>query len=166
VDGPSEHGSHHSGSVKAGNLLNGVATISFCRRRVHHGVCLLVMIQSCKKVNVYMALVTSLMQRKMFIVNCALFHVKREHSQDCNSMMVLQDCVDVVKGDPGSCNEACSASSDDGNQVYGLKIEDDADMKEEDGPELVTSPLTEAEHDASHMTCCTCNINKVQNISM
>jgi hypothetical protein len=142
VDGSSAHGSHPSGSVKAGNMLNGVATIRFCRRRVHHGVCLLVVIESYKKVNVYMALVTSLMQCKMFIVNCVLFHVKREHSQDCNSMMVLQDCVDVVKSDPGSCNEACSESSDDGNQVYGIKIEDDTDIKEEDGPEQIKSSVT------------------------
>jgi hypothetical protein len=112
------------------------------------------MIQSCKKVNVYVALVISLMQCKMFIMNYVLFHVKRDHSQDCNSMMVLQDCMDVVKGDPGSCNEACSESSDDGNQVYGLKIEEDTDIKEEDDSEQINCPVTGTESEVSLGSAC------------
>jgi len=68
------------------------------------------------------------------------------------SQMVLQSHMDVPKDEPGSCDEACVTSSDDGNQVIDIKLEEDIDMKEEDVPELVTSPLTEAEHEVSHMT--------------
>jgi hypothetical protein len=65
--------------------------------------------------------------------------------------------MDVLKDEPGSCNEACSASSDDGNQLCGIKVEEDTDLIEGDDQELVTSPLTEAEHDVSHMTCTSNN---------
>jgi hypothetical protein len=43
---------------------------------VLQGVCLLVMIQSCNEVNVYVAAVISLMQCKMFVMNCILCNVK------------------------------------------------------------------------------------------
>ena len=74
-------------------------------------------------------------------------------------MMVLQSHMDVPKDESGACDEACVTSSDDGNQVIGIKLEEDSDLKEEDGPELVTSPLTEAEHEVSHVTQCTCHSN-------
>jgi hypothetical protein len=92
------------------------------------------------------------MQCKMCVMNCVLFHVKSEHSHDCKSLMVLQSHMDILKDEPGSCDETSVTSSDDGSQVIGIKVEEDNDMKEEDGPELVTSPLTEAEHEVSHVT--------------
>jgi len=85
-------------------------------------------------------------------MNCVLFHAKRKHSHDGKGLMVLQSHMDVPKDEPGSCDEACVTSSDDGNQVIDIKVEEDSDMKEDDGPELVTYPLTEAEHEVSHMT--------------
>ena len=96
--------------------------------------------------------VISLMQCKVCVMNCVLLHVKREHSHDCKSLMVLQSHMDVLKDEPGSCDEACVTSSDDGSQVIDIKVEEDSDVKEDDGPELVTSPLTEAEHEVSHVT--------------
>jgi hypothetical protein len=73
--------------------------------------------------------------------------------------MVLQSYMEVLKDEPGLCDETCVTSSDDGNQVIDIKVEEDNDVKEEDGPELVTSPLTEAEHEVCHVTQCTCHSN-------
>jgi hypothetical protein len=37
--------------------------------------------------------------------------------------MVLQDCVDSLRSDPVSCTETCLRSSDDGNEIVGIKVE-------------------------------------------
>jgi len=84
-------------------------------------------------------------------MNCVLLHVKRKHSHDGKGVMVLQSHMDVPKDEPGSYDEACVTSSDDGSQVIDIKVEEDSDTKEDDGPELVTSLVTEAEHEVSHM---------------
>jgi hypothetical protein len=69
-------------------------------------------------------------------------------------MMVLQHCMDVLKDEPGSCNEACSASSDDGNQIIDIKVEEDTDIKEEDDSEQTKSPVTGTESEVSRMSAC------------
>ena len=40
--------------------------------------------------------------------------------------------MDVLKDEPDSRSEACSVSSDDGNQVVDIKLEGDTDIKEEE----------------------------------
>jgi hypothetical protein len=65
--------------------------------------------------------------------------------------MVLQNHLDVLKDEPGSCDETCVTSSDDGSQVIDIKVEEDSDIQEAECPELVTSPLTEAEHEVYHV---------------
>ena len=81
-----------------------------------------------------------------------MFHGKRKHTHDGKGLMVLQSHMDVPKDEPGLFDEACVTSSDDENQVIDLKVEEDSDVKEDDGPELVTFPVTEVEHEVSHMT--------------
>jgi hypothetical protein len=78
--------------------------------------------------------------------------VGKKDYYDRKSLMVLQSHMDVLKDEPGSCNEECVTSSDDGNQVIDIKVEEDSDMKEDGSPEMVTSALTEAEHVVSHVT--------------
>ena len=82
-------------------------------------------------------------------MNCVLFHVKREYSHDCNSLMVLQSHMDVPKDEPGSCDEACVTSSDDGNQVIDIKVEEDSDVKEENESEQIKSPVSGTESKVS-----------------
>ena len=56
--------------------------------------------------------------------------------------------MDVLKDEPDSRSEASVMLTHDDSQVCHVKIEV-TDVKEEDGPEVVTFPVTEAEHDVS-----------------
>jgi hypothetical protein len=89
------------------------------------------------------------MQCEVCVLNCVLFHVKRERSDDCKSVKVLQSHVDVLKGEPGSCDEACVTSSDVGGQVIDIKIEGDIDVKEENDSERMESPAVETASEVS-----------------
>jgi hypothetical protein len=104
----------------------------------------------------YVAFVVSLMQYKIFVINCVLFHVKREHSHDCKSMMVLQSHMDLLKVEPGSCEETCLMSSGDGNKFLFIKVENVTDIKEDDDPEPVTAPVIKTEHEVSCI-CVRCS---------
>jgi hypothetical protein len=73
--------------------------------------------------------------------------------------MVLQSYMEVPKDERGLSGETRVTSSDDGNQVIDVKVEEDSDVKEDDSPELATFPLTEAEHEVCHVTQCTCHSN-------
>jgi len=64
-------------------------------------------------------------------------------------MMVLQSHMDVLKDEPGSCDEACVTSSDDGNQVIDIKVEEDNDIKMENDSEEIKSPVTGTESEVS-----------------
>jgi len=88
----------------------------------------------------------------MFVMNCVLFHVKRKHSHDGKGLMVLQSHMDIPKDEPGSCDEACVTSSDDGSQVIDIKVEEDSDVKEENDLEQIKSPVTGAESEVSCMS--------------
>jgi hypothetical protein len=57
-------------------------------------------------------------------------------------MVVLQNCMDFMKVEPGSDSETCH----DGNQVIDMKAEDVTDMQEDD-PVLMTSPVIKAEQE-------------------
>jgi len=65
------------------------------------------------------------------------------------SLMVLQSHMDIPKDEPGSCDEACVTSSDDGNQVIDIKLEEDGDLKEENNLEQIKSPVTGTESEVS-----------------
>jgi len=79
------------------------------------------------------------------------FRVKREHkhSHDCKSLMVLQSHMDILKDEPGSCDEVCVTSSGDGSQFLFIKVENVTDIKEEDGAEPLTSTVIKTEHEVS-----------------
>jgi len=68
------------------------------------------------------------------------------------SLMVLQSHMDIPKDEPGSCGEACVTSSDDGNQVIDIKLEEDSDVKEENDLEQIKSPVTGTESEVSCMS--------------
>jgi hypothetical protein len=53
--------------------------------------------------------------------------------------------MDILKSEPGPCSGTCQMSSDDGNEVTGVKVEEIADMKEEEDawPETSTGIGTE-----------------------
>jgi hypothetical protein len=67
--------------------------------------------------------------------------------------MVLQNHMDIPKGEPGSCDEACVTSSDDGNQVNDIKVEEDGDVKDDNDSEQIKSSITRTKSEVSCMFC-------------
>lgn len=65
-------------------------------------------------------------------------------------MMVLQNCVDFVKVEPGSISET---SSHDGNQTD-IKVEENSDTQEVEDPLLITLPGIKVECEVSCVTVC------------
>jgi hypothetical protein len=68
--------------------------------------------------------------------------------------MVLQISTDFLKVEPGSDSETCPASSQDGNQITGIKVEEASDTQEVEDPLLITLPEIKAEHEVSGMSAC------------
>ena len=53
--------------------------------------------------------------------------------------------MDKLQSEPGPCTGTCLMSSDGGNQVVGIKVEEVADLKLEEDPLPTTSPLIKTE---------------------
>jgi hypothetical protein len=68
-----------------------------------------------------------------------------------NAVVVLQNCINLLEVVPGSYSETCLTSHDD-NQVIDIKVENVADMQEEEDPLLITSPVIKTEHEVSCMS--------------
>jgi hypothetical protein len=68
-------------------------------------------------------------------------------------MLVLQNCINLQEAVPGSYSETCLTSHDE-SQVIDIKVEDAADIQEEEDPLLITSPEIKAEHEVSFMSLC------------
>jgi hypothetical protein len=60
-------------------------------------------------------------------------------------MVVLQDSMDLLKLEPGSCSETRLTSSHDGCEVTGIKFEEVSDVTEEESQEPMTSPVIKDE---------------------
>jgi hypothetical protein len=69
-------------------------------------------------------------------------------------MVVLQNCMNILKVGPHSYGEPCLTSSHIGNQVTNIKVEDVADIQEEDEPISTTLPVIKAEPEVSCMSMC------------
>jgi hypothetical protein len=74
------------------------------------------------------------------------------HSFD--GMVVLQNRMDVPKREPDSRTETCLMSFDDGNQIFGMKVEEVTGMKVEDEPEPATHAVIKTEPAVSYMSVC------------
>ena len=107
----------------------------------------------------YRVAVISLMQCKKVVMKCILLHVMNEHSYDFNSVVVLQNCMGLIKDEPDSGSEACVTTSDVGTKegnmevegVY-IKAEKTLDIKEENS-EGITCPTIKAEPEVSVCAC-------------
>jgi hypothetical protein len=62
-----------------------------------------------------------------------------------NGVMVLQNCMDLLKSVPGLCSEASDACSH-------IKIEEDIDVQEEKDPLLLPFPFVKIEQEVSCMS--------------
>jgi len=61
-------------------------------------------------------------------------------------MVVLQDCMDILKAEPDSYSGSY-LTCDDENQAF--KVEEDPDVKEEDDPLAMTFSSTKSERGVS-----------------
>ena len=59
--------------------------------------------------------------------------------------------MDLRKGEPPSCTEIRSVAPYDGIQVAGIKVEDIRDVREEEDPASITSPVIKTENGVSCM---------------
>ena len=41
-----------------------------------------------------------------------------------NDVLILQNCMDLLKVEPGSCSDTCLASSHNANSVIDIKVEE------------------------------------------
>jgi hypothetical protein len=68
--------------------------------------------------------------------------------------VVLQNCMDILKSEPGSCIGTCQKSSDDGNHFVGIKVEEVTDIKAEVDPGPTASIGIKTEPAVSCMSVC------------
>ena len=61
-------------------------------------------------------------------------------------VVVLQNCMDCVEGETGSCSATCIMCDADRTEGVGIKVEEDIDTKVEI-PEAITFPEIKAEHE-------------------
>ena len=86
-------------------------------------------------------------------MNCVVLCVMKEHSHDFKSMVMLQNCMGLVKGEPGSC----SVPPPNGETVeVSTKAEEAIDIKEENNSEAITLPVMETEHAVRLHAHCVC----------
>jgi hypothetical protein len=68
--------------------------------------------------------------------------------------MVLQNCVDPLRSDRASCSETCLRSTDDGNEIVGVKVEEASGIKEEELPEPIPFRTIKTEPEVSFVAVC------------
>jgi hypothetical protein len=67
-------------------------------------------------------------------------------------MVILQNCLDVLRGEQQSCAETCSISSGDGKQFVFVNV-DDTVIKQQEDPEPTTSTAIKNDPLVSCMFC-------------
>jgi hypothetical protein len=76
---------------------------------------------------------------------CFMQQESRVHSH--KAVMLLQNCIGVVKAEPGSCSEQCVTSSHGEDQVKDVKVEDDVVIEEVEDPLPVIDEAIQSEHE-------------------
>lgn len=72
--------------------------------------------------------------------------------------------MDLPQGEPLSCSEIHSVLPYNGNQVAGVKVEEFTNVKEEEDPAFITSPVVKTEHRVSCL-CVHCYISQICRIA-
>jgi len=67
------------------------------------------------------------------------------------SVVVLQNNMDLLKGEPGSSNDTCVTSVVDGYEAIGIEAEMVSNMTEEEDREPRTIPVIKTEPEVSGM---------------
>jgi hypothetical protein len=90
----------------------------------------------------------------MVLIKRVLLYIMSKVNRDSDGMVVLQNCLDILKSEPGSCTATCLMSSDDGSEVVGIKVEGVTDIKLEEDPGQTTSTAVKTEPAVSCMSVC------------
>jgi hypothetical protein len=77
----------------------------------------------------------------------------KEHSHDFQSVMMLQNCMGLIKVERDSDTEECMTSLDNGTEEGNIKIEELVDVKEEN-PEAIKFPPIKTEPEVSVWGLC------------
>ena len=85
----------------------------------------------------------------MVLVKCILFHVMRYYSHCFKSLVVLQNCMDLLKPEHGSYSDSSLTSSHGGNEISGIKVEEVTDIAKEENQESVTPEVLKMEPNVS-----------------
>jgi hypothetical protein len=70
------------------------------------------------------------------------------------NMMVLQNCMDLLKDEPGFCLQKCVIYSNNGKKVIGIKVTDVTNVTGQQYQESVTTPLIGTVPEVSCMSVC------------
>jgi hypothetical protein len=89
----------------------------------------------------------------MFIVQCVILNIISKISHNVDGVVGLQNCVDILKSEPGPSTGKCHISSDDRKQVVDKNIEEVTDMKVEQDPGPATSTGINSELAVSCNVC-------------
>jgi hypothetical protein len=85
---------------------------------------------------------------------CPLSYNEKAQLWCFKSVMVLQNCVGLVKDEPDSCSEACITNADEGSDEYGIKFEEAIHIKEENTE--ATFPPISREPEVRFWCVCVC----------
>lgn len=67
-----------------------------------------------------------------------------------SDLVALQNCMDLVKSEPGSYSDSSVASDDyDENWVINIKVEKDIDVEVKQNPVAITFTAIKSEHEVS-----------------
>ena len=89
----------------------------------------------------------------MVTIKRVILYIMSKIVHNFDGLAGLQNCMDILKSEPGSCIGTFQMSSDDGNQFVGIKVEGVTDVKEEEDPGPAKSTGIKAEHAVSSSVC-------------
>jgi hypothetical protein len=84
---------------------------------------------------------------------CIILNIMSKPNHNFDSVFGLQNCMDILKSEPGPCSGTYQMSSDKGNEVFGVKVEEVTDIKVEEDPAPTISPLIKTEPAVSLCVC-------------
>jgi hypothetical protein len=87
---------------------------------------------------------------KVYLISCNVID---------KGTMLLQNCMDIVKVEPGSSSETCPASHN-GNQITDTNVEPSGSQE---NLLLIALPGIEPEHEVSCMSACYAHVTSIQN---
>jgi len=119
-------------------------------RRVLHGGCFLIMFSNCWYRQPKQTAIISFVQCKMLIIDVSCFMWWESATMIC--VATLQNCMDCVEGETGSCSATCVQCAADGTEGVSIKIEEAIDIEDEI-PEAISFPEIKTEPEVK-LWCC------------